>query len=59
MQDGIRLTAGVELAGLDAPPDFKRIRSLLPLARRALPGLSGEITREWMGHRPSTPDPSP
>ncbi len=59
MQDGIRLTAGVELAGLDAPPDFKRIRSLLPLARRALPGLSGEITREWMGHRPSTPDSKP
>lgn len=59
MQDGIRLTAGVELAGLDAPPDFRRIRALVPLARRALPGLSGEVTREWMGHRPSTPDSKP
>lgn len=59
MQDGIRLTAGVELAGLHAPPDFRRIKGLLPLARAALPGLTGEITREWMGHRPSTPDSKP
>ena len=59
MADGIRLTAGVELAGLEAEPDFRRIRALLPLARQALPGLSGEVTREWMGHRPSTPDSKP
>lgn len=59
MQDGIRLTGGVELAGLDAPPDFRRIRALLPLARQVLPGLSGEVTREWMGYRPSTPDSKP
>jgi D-amino-acid dehydrogenase len=24
-----------------------------------LPGLSGEITRQWMGYRPSTPDSLP
>jgi D-amino-acid dehydrogenase len=59
MTEGIRLTAGVELAGLDAAPDFRRIKALVPLARQALPGLSGEITREWMGHRPSTPDSKP
>ncbi|MDT8345040.1 MAG: FAD-dependent oxidoreductase [Thermohalobaculum sp.] len=59
MADGVRLTAGVELAGLEAAPDFRRIRALLPLAQQALPGLSGEITREWMGHRPSTPDSKP
>ena len=41
MLDGIRLTSGVELASVNAPPDFSRIRRLLPAAREALPGLSG------------------
>ena len=59
MQDGIRLTSGVELAGLDAPPDFRPIQALLPQAREALPGLGDTVTREWMGYRPSTPDSLP
>ncbi|UUX49547.1 FAD-dependent oxidoreductase [Nisaea acidiphila] len=59
MQDGIRLTSGVEFAGLDAEPDFTRIKRMLPLARKALPGLGGTVTREWLGHRPSTPDSKP
>jgi D-amino-acid dehydrogenase len=59
MLDGIRLTSGVELAGLNAPPDFSRIRRLLPAAREALPGLSDRVTREWLGYRPSTPDSLP
>ena len=59
MLDGIRLTSGVELAGLHAPPDFSRIRRLLPVAREALPGLSDRVTREWLGYRPSTPDSLP
>ena len=59
MLDGIRLTSGVELAGLDATPDFSRIRRLLPAAREALPGLTGRVTREWLGYRPSTPDSLP
>ena len=59
MLDGIRLTSGVELAGLNAPPDFSRIRRLLPAAREALPGLSDRVTRQWLGYRPSTPDSLP
>ncbi|HUB15443.1 MAG TPA: FAD-binding oxidoreductase [Acetobacteraceae bacterium] len=59
MQDGIRLTSGVELAGLNAPPDFAPIRRLLPRARQVLPGLSDRVTRQWMGYRPSTPDSLP
>jgi D-amino-acid dehydrogenase len=60
MHDGIRLVSGDELAGLTAPPDFRRIRSLIPRARRALPALRdiGPAT-EWMGFRPSTPDSLP
>lgn len=59
MRDGIRLTGGVELASLEAPPDFRRIRALIPATQRVLPGLSGEVTREWLGFRPSTPDSKP
>lgn len=59
MPDGVRLTSGVELAGLAAPPDFTRIQRLLPVARQALPGLSDRVSRQWMGHRPSTPDSLP
>ena len=59
MLDGIRLTSGVELAGLHAPPDFSRIRRLVPAAREALPGLTGSVTREWLGYRPTTPDSLP
>ena len=59
MADGLRLTGGVEFAGLDAPPDFRRIRRMLALAQRVLPGLSSEVTREWMGYRPSMPDSKP
>ncbi|WP_084462839.1 NAD(P)/FAD-dependent oxidoreductase [Oceanibaculum pacificum] len=59
MQDGLRLTSGVELAGLDAPGDFTRIRRMLALADRSLPGLKAEVTREWLGFRPSTPDSKP
>lgn len=59
MLDGIRLTSGVELASVNAPPDFSRILRLLPHAREALPGLSDRVTRQWLGYRPSTPDSLP
>lgn len=59
MREGIRLTSGVEFAGIEATPDFRRIRRLLPAARAALPGLGDRVTREWMGWRPSTPDSLP
>lgn len=59
MRDGLRLTSGVEFAGLNAPPDFRRIRNMLPYAQDALPGLGNAISREWLGFRPSTPDSKP
>ncbi|GAB4403427.1 MAG: FAD-dependent oxidoreductase [Rhodoferax sp.] len=60
MHDGIALVSGDELAGIDAPPDFRRIRALLPTARGLLPALAdAPVQREWMGHRPSTPDSLP
>lgn len=60
MHDGIRLVSGDELAGLTAPPDYRRIRALIPAARRALPALNRvPPVTEWMGFRPSTPDSLP
>lgn len=59
MLDGLRLTSGVELAGIHAPPDFRRVRRLVPLARRYIRGAREEVLSEWQGHRPSLPDGLP
>jgi D-amino-acid dehydrogenase len=56
---GIRVGGNVELAGLDAAPDYRRPRVLVRHAQRALPGLRVEEASDWMGHRPSLPDTIP
>ena len=63
MDTGLRFAGTVELAGLDAPPDWRRARILLEQGRRMLPGLAAQHAEErlsvWMGHRPSLPDSLP
>jgi D-amino-acid dehydrogenase len=59
MEDGLRLTSGVEFAGLDAPPDFRRIRGLLAHVQKALPGVRTDVQSEWLGFRPSMPKSMP
>jgi len=59
METGIRLTSQIEFAGLTAAPDYRRVRSLLPAAKRMLPGLDCRETSVWMGRRPSLPDSLP
>lgn len=56
---GIRVGGSVEMAGLDAAPDYRRARVLVRHARQALPGLQVEQATEWMGHRPALPDTVP
>lgn len=60
---GLRFAGTVELAGLAAPPDWRRARVLLDQGRRMLPGLAADHPDErisvWMGHRPSLPDSLP
>lgn len=56
---GIRVGGTVEMAGLDAAPDYRRAKVLLKRAREALPALKAEETTEWMGHRPALPDTIP
>jgi D-amino-acid dehydrogenase len=56
---GIRVGGTVEMAGLDAPPDYRRSKVLVKRAKEALPELKAEQTTEWMGHRPALPDTVP
>ena len=60
---GLRLAGQVELAGLEAAPNWKRAEVLLAFARKVYPGLPADLPPErvklWMGHRPSTPDGLP
>lgn len=60
---GLRIGGQVELAGLEAAPNWKRAEVLLRFARTAYPGLPADVgpdrVKLWMGHRPSTPDGLP
>ncbi len=59
MVEGLRLASQVEFAGLDAAPDYSRVRSLIPAAKRMLPGIDTTEQSVWMGCRPSLPDSLP
>jgi D-amino-acid dehydrogenase len=63
MATGLRFAGTVELAGLAAPPDWRRAQILLAQGRKMLPGLAASHPEErisvWMGHRPSLPDSLP
>jgi D-amino-acid dehydrogenase len=60
---GLRLAGQVELAGLDAAPNWKRAEILRDFALTTWPGLPRDLPAErvkvWMGHRPSMPDGLP
>lgn len=56
---GIRVGGTVEMAGLDAPPDYRRSKVTVRRAQEALPNLKCEDFTEWMGHRPAFPDTVP
>lgn len=56
---GIRVGGTVEMAGLDAAPDYRRSKVTVRRAKTALPHLKCENFSEWMGHRPAFPDTVP
>lgn len=56
---GIRVGGTVEMAGLDAAPDYRRSRVTVRRAKEALPNLQCNDFTEWMGHRPALPDTVP
>lgn len=59
MEGGLRIAGTVELAGLDAPPNYSRADALLALSRELFPDLAFGKLERWMGHRPSLPDSLP
>ncbi|ACL58560.1 NAD(P)/FAD-dependent oxidoreductase [Methylobacterium nodulans] len=64
MAQGLRAAGQVELASLDAPPNWRRAEILLGHIVSAYPGLAAqgrppEEPQRWMGNRPSTPDGLP
>ena len=59
MSGGLRIAGTVELASVDAPPDYRRADVLLEGARELLPNLEATGASQWMGRRPSLPDGLP
>jgi D-amino-acid dehydrogenase len=60
---GLRIGGQVELAGLQAEPNWQRADVLLQFARKVYPEVPADLPPErvklWMGHRPSLPDGLP
>jgi D-amino-acid dehydrogenase len=59
MAMGLRVAGTVELASLDAAPDWRRAEVLLAKAKSMFPGIDTSGASRWMGHRPSLPDSKP
>ena len=60
---GLRCAGQVEIAGLEAAPDWRRSEILRDHLLRSFPGLPRDLpatrVEVWMGHRPSMPDGLP
>ncbi len=60
---GLRCAGQVEIAGLEAAPNWKRAEILRDHLLRSFPGLPRDLPADrvkvWMGHRPSMPDGLP
>jgi len=59
MEAGLRMTSQVELAGLETPPNYNKIRQLLPFVKQMLPNIKTVEESAWLGFRPSLPDSLP
>lgn len=59
MEQGIRLTTGVEFAARDAPPTPVQLDRLMPKARELFPLGQATDDKIWLGARPCFPDSRP
>ena len=59
MQQGVRITTGVEITHRDAPPDYSQVTQSVAVAREGH-DMKGEIDETpWMGRRPTMVDSLP
>ena len=59
MEQGIRMTTGVEFAARDAPPTPVQFDRVLPAARNLFPLGERADDKTWLGSRPCFPDSRP
>ena len=59
MRSGLRLGGTVELAGLKAPPDFRRTELLAEQIRNYFPNIDTRDRHDMLGFRPSVADGLP
>ena len=59
MEQGIRLTTGVEFAARDAPPTPVQLQRLMPAARELFALGEAVEAQPWLGARPCFPDSRP
>ncbi|GGC23627.1 D-amino-acid dehydrogenase [Marivita lacus] len=59
MAMGLRAAGTVEIAGLDAAPNYARAETLLKHLKTMFPDLPDATPEYWMGCRPSVPDSLP
>lgn len=58
MEQGIRITSGVELTARDAPSSFAQLDQVVPLARGVVE-FGDAVGEPWRGARPTLPDSLP
>jgi D-amino-acid dehydrogenase len=58
MEQGIRVTSGVELTDRDAPSSYAQLDTVVPLARSVVE-FGESVGEVWRGARPSLPDSLP
>src|SRR5579872_182888 len=58
MENGIRVTSGVELTGRDAPSSFAQLDMVVPMAR-GVAEFGAAVGEPWRGARPTLPDSLP
>jgi D-amino-acid dehydrogenase len=58
MENGIRVTSGVELTDRDAPSSFAQLDAVVPLARGVVE-FGDAVGEVWRGARPTLPDSLP
>jgi D-amino-acid dehydrogenase len=58
MENGIRVTSGVELTALDAPSSYAQLDAVVPMARSVVE-FGDAVGDPWRGARPTLPDSLP